>query len=81
MIVRRDIARTCRFDENLAAGLHEDLDASYRFAQHGALVDLELPLIYHDQAPRPAEQARKGVHPALFMDRRACLSRAAILRP
>lgn len=60
MIVRRDIARTCRFDENLAAGLHEDLDASYRFAQHGALVDLELPLIYHDRAPRPAEQPRKG---------------------
>lgn len=60
MIVRRDVARTCRFDENLAAGLHEDLDASYRFAQHGALIDLELPLIYHDQARRPAEQARKG---------------------
>src|SRR5262249_52964203 len=39
MIVRRDIARTCRFDENLATGLHEDLDASYRFAQQGALVD------------------------------------------
>ncbi len=60
MIVRRDIARSCRFDENLVAGLHEDLDASYRFAQRGALVDLELPLIYHDQAPRPAEQPRKG---------------------
>ena len=60
MIVRRDIARTCGFDENLAAGLHEDLDASYRFAQQGALVDLELPLIYHDRAPRPAEQPRKG---------------------
>ena len=60
MIVRRDIARTCRFDENLAAGLHEDLDASYRFAQQGALADLELPLIYHDRAPRPAEQPRKG---------------------
>jgi glycosyltransferase involved in cell wall biosynthesis len=60
MIVRRDIASTCRFDENLAAGLHEDLDASYRFAQHGALVDLDLPLIYHDRAPRPAEQPRKG---------------------
>ena len=60
MIVRRDIARTCRFDENLAAGLHEDQDASYRFAQRGALIDLELPLIYHDRAPRPAEQPRKG---------------------
>jgi glycosyltransferase involved in cell wall biosynthesis len=60
MVVRRDIASTCRFDENLAAGLHEDLDASYRFAQQGALVDLELPLIYHDRAPRPAEQPRKG---------------------
>ena len=60
MIVRRDVACTCRFDENLAAGLHEDLDASYRFAQQGALVDLDLPLIYHDRAPRPAEQPRKG---------------------
>ena len=36
MIVRHDIARICRFDENLSAGLHEDLDASYRFAQQGA---------------------------------------------
>ena len=60
MIVRREIARTCRFDENLVAGLHEDLDASYRFSQRGALVDLELPLIYHDRAPRPAEQPRHG---------------------
>jgi glycosyltransferase involved in cell wall biosynthesis len=81
MIVRHDIARICRFDENLSAGLHEDLDASYRFAQQGALVDLELPLIYHDRAPRPGRAASQGIHPALFMDRRACLSRAAILRP
>src|SRR5262245_21944237 len=56
MIVRRVIARSCRFDENLAAGLHEDLDASYRFGQQGALVELKLPLIYHDRAPRPASQ-------------------------
>jgi hypothetical protein len=59
--VRRGVAARCGFDEALVSSQFEDLDASIRFGQKGAVVMLDRPLIYHARAERADSESRRGV--------------------
>ncbi len=58
---RREVVKKVRFDEHLVTGHFEDGEASRRLCEHGLLLHLDLPLIYHATAVRPTGQGRRSM--------------------